>query len=141
MEARLPTCVFRSAAPTPPLTGDCGDAGAGPPPGPGACAHATPAPSSISAAAHPPRIHSNSGRGTTRSADDRIFLEKGKCGMVVTPDGDGGLGIELQRQLQVCGLVPRERHRIDAGIARRAVIRTSAANGARQAVETQVGDA
>src|SRR5688500_15620822 len=71
------------------------------------------------------------------SADDRVFLESGKCDMVRL-GRRRRLRIELERQLQVRGFVTREGNRVDPRIARGAVVGTSAWDGAGQAVETQI---
>ena len=47
----------------------------------------------------------------------------------------------LERQLEVSLLVARERDRIDARVARRAVRRLLRAHGLTKAVEAQVGEA
>ena len=49
--------------------------------------------------------------------------------------------IQLQRQLQVRRLVSRKRHGIDPRVARRAVLRASAADGIGEAVEAEIGHA
>src|SRR4029079_17846871 len=48
--------------------------------------------------------------------------------------------VELKRELRVARFVLRERHRVVAGVARRAVRPSLAADRAEQAVEAQVGD-
>src|SRR5688572_19962198 len=125
MDARLPMCVLSSAG------GAAGDDAL--------CAPAA-VPNDRAMAAV---IHARRSRGASsgRLTDDRVFLEKGKCGMVVTLVGGSRLRIELQRQLQVRSLIAGKRDRIHPRIARGAVVRAAAAHGAGQPLEAQIGDA
>src|SRR3954452_19620660 len=76
---------------------------------------------------------------TTHRTDTRLRAEKAEGAIVLAGYDFALLGlVQLERELQIPCFVAWERHRIHTGVARGAVGRARAVDGAEQAAEAQV---